>query len=256
LKKIIIALLLISVLSIFSATERNNYGDLVLVGGGPMPPGLIKWIIDKKPDGKILLITYDGLAGAKWQELLSSNESVEIIVPEQFKFEKLSNVGAVLLDGGHQYEYIMRLDPKVLESAHESGILIFGTSAGAMILGEYYFSAKNGGVTSEEACENPNGDKICVDTNFLKLKKLKNTLVETHYSERDREGRLRVFIEKFKGRGIGIDESTALCITGNQIEVIGKGGVHFLTTQGNSYISLYQDGTSNCSRVCERSGRK
>ena len=259
-KKIVIIFLVLTCLlvSLFLNSIKTS-GDLVLVGGGKIHPSILRWVFDRKPKGKILLVNNDGIASYKWDELFLSGNIVQVILPEQLTIAKLTGVGALFIDGGHQYEHLRRLNASVIQHAHEHGILILGTSAGAMILGEFYFSAQHGGITSEEANANPNERRVCVDSNFLKIKVLKNTLIDSHYAERERQGRLQVFLEKGSKhglyKGIGIDESTALCIKGNlESEVIGAGGVHFVTKsiQGNSHISLYQDGTSSNSHLPER----
>lgn len=226
-----------------------------------MPPGLIKSIADMKPYGQFVLVSSDDKIGKKWKELLALGDRVSIMQPEDLTARKLQGVSGIFINGGNQSDYLSRFSPKVLQTAHESGILLFGTSAGAMILGEFYFSAEHGGITSEEAQADPNEQRICIGSDFLKIKALKNTLVDSHYSEREREGRLHVFLDRGRDKGlykgIGIDESTALCIHRNQVDVIGEGGVHFITksTQGSSRISCYQGDTSSYSRVSEYLGR-
>lgn len=222
-------------------------GDVILVGGGKMPAGLFELITTLKPKKNYVLISDDGIVGPKWDELFEL-ANVEIIQPEQLTHDIIKTVSAILIDGGHQYEYLRRFNPQVLQTAHEKGVLIMGTSAGAMILGEFYFSAHNGTITSEEAKANP--DDIAIGKDFLKIKQLKNALVDSHFSERDRMGRMRVFLEKGKAsglhRGIGIDEHTALCIHKDELTVIGPGGVHVIA-QDSSCISYYQGGISNYS---------
>ncbi len=239
----------------FVRGQKQEVGDIVLVGGGSMPPGLFQWIIDHKPLGKFVVVSNYETISPKWEELFNLKQSVDLLSPDQLTKEKLAGVGAILIDGGSQHDYLSKFNPLVLQQAHENGILILGTSAGAMILGEFYFSAQKGTISSEEALANPNEERICIGCNFLKIKALRNTLVDSHYVEREREGRMKVFLEKEKSlsKGIGIDERTALCIEADQTTtVIGRGGVHFMikSTQGSNHISLYQDDTSSYSRVC------
>ena len=111
------------------------------------------------------------------------------------------------------------------------GILILGTSAGAMILGEFYFSAKYGTISSEEAMANPDEERICIEKKYVNIPCLKDTLVESHYRNRDRQGRLKIFLQKAgpTAKGIGLDESAALCISKKKREVVGVDGVHYMT---------------------------
>ena len=50
---------------------RYETGDIILVGGGPMPPGLIKSIAEMKPYGKFVLVSSDDKIGKKWKDLLA-----------------------------------------------------------------------------------------------------------------------------------------------------------------------------------------
>lgn len=53
-------------------------------------------------------------------------------------------------------------------------------------------------------------------------------IIDQHFSERDRLPRLQKLINKYPGRcGIGIDESTALIMSNQMIEVVGLGKIFF-----------------------------
>lgn len=235
---------------LFCNKEQN--GSIVLVGGGsPIPSEIFQWVSDHKSKGNVLLVTTDDEIGMKWDNLFKLDIPVSVIPPEDLTIARIKDIGAILIDGGDQYHYLSRLNASVLQVAHENNILIFGTSAGAMILGEFYFTAEHGTISSEETLKNPDDQRICIDRNFLKIKSLEKSLVDSHYLERDREGRVRVFLKKCHNqglsRGIGIDEGTALCIDPEgKTKVIGNGGVHFI--QDSSYSSLYPDDTSSYSR--------
>ena len=54
-----------------------------------------------------------------------------------------------------------QLNTLINQAISERNIVIGGTSAGMAIMGEYYFTAQNGTVTSSEALSNPyNGSNI------------------------------------------------------------------------------------------------
>lgn len=73
---------------------------------------------------------------------------------------------------------------------------------------------------SNEALSDPFDRKITIQKDFLNLAALKNTIVDAHYYERDRLGRHIVFMARALNqynpqdyfRGIGIDDSLAVCI--------------------------------------------
>lgn len=100
--------------------------------------------------------------------------------------------------------------------------VIGGTSAGCAIQTQYGFSARFDSVVSSTALNNPYDPYITIDDNFLRNKWLENTIVDQHYSDRNRFGRhmafmARVLTDHLSGtnafvRGIGVDERTAVCV--------------------------------------------
>ena len=199
-------------------------GPLILVGGGVIPDPAIQWLKQKAKKGKYIVITCHPELSCRWTAMLGS---VDFVLPENFHKKSLYNVGAIIIDGGDQWQYINRLNGKAIQSAHEQGIVILGTSAGAMILSEYYFSAEKGTISSEEAFHDHEG--ICIGKHFVAIRYLEGVLIDTHFQERCREGRLKIFLEKSGAEyGLGIDEETALCIEDNRAVVLGRGHVHLM----------------------------
>lgn len=209
-------------LSFLGAEEK--VGSIVLVGGGSIPPECISWMKNKCQSDKIVVVTLYKERGQRWKDFFG--EPI-FFLPEELKIEDLNGVGGLVIDGGDQYEYIQRLNGKVVNEAHRRGICILGTSAGSMVLPEHYFSAEEGSISSEEAIA---GQHICLGRNFVSIPMLKNTFVESHYTERNRQGRLKIFMEKSGAKiGLGIDENTALCMYKNNRDVFGVGTVSILT---------------------------
>ena len=64
------------------------------------------------------------------------------------------------------------------------------------ILGEFVFAALNGTVYSSEALNNPYNFKITVETNFLIIPVLERIITDSHFAQRDRMGRLVVFLAR------------------------------------------------------------
>ena len=100
-----------------------------------------------------------------------------------------------------------------------------GTSAGLAILGEYLYGALDGGsLRSPAALADPLGEATTIDTGFLHLKPLSGIVTDTHFSERNRLGRLLAFVAKAEtlanGRtilGLGVDEASALALELRQL---------------------------------------
>jgi hypothetical protein len=101
-----------------------------------------------------------------------------------------------------------------------------------MSLGEAAFDAREGGVLSEDALQSPLSSAVSISYPSFAHPKLRNTLVDTHFSQRGREGRMMAFlarflVEKEKGEvvGMGLDEGAALVLDDKGFRVFGPQGV-------------------------------
>jgi len=145
---------------------------------------------------------------------------------------------AVFFTGGDQSKYIDRVKGttfhKTLLKKVGKGVAVGGTSAGLAIMGEFIFSAKNGGVSSRYVLKNPMATEITIEHEFFEHPFLNNVITDTHFSERNREGRLLGFIYRARTdfnrnevTGVGIDEHTSLTIDkNNRLEAFGSGDVY------------------------------
>lgn len=233
-KKFLLAILL--VLS-FSAPNPPsfNYGGLVLIGGG-FNEEVLPWIRQRSRKGPILVITCDYLNTERWTERLGKFTSIilskENPADSNENFKKVKDASAILFDGGHQGFYIQFLQDTELahlisKRYNEEGIILGGTSAGAMIMGEYIFSAKYGSISSEESIQRP--ELIDIVGGIFRIPQLEGILVDTHYTERERQGRLKEFISRVSAKGLGINGGTALFIDKDGYRYI-SGQIFFVRT--------------------------
>jgi cyanophycinase-like exopeptidase len=159
----------------------------------------------------------------------------------------LRGAEAVFIAGGDQANYVNYWkDSKVEDTLNYlrniKQIPIGGTSAGCAILGGTYFSALVGTITSSQALSNPYHQYLTLGRNdFLSQPYLSNVITDTHFDNPDRRGRLVTFLARMNkdygviGRGIGVDEATAVCIESNGIgRVFGSGTAFFLSQNGAS----------------------
>jgi len=181
---------------------------------------------------------------------LSSVET--LIIPslaaanDAFVNSVVANANAVWIAGGDQSDYIKYWKgtalEKTLNTLMSANIPIGGTSAGLAVLGNFDFAALNGAVTSSQALANPYNKYMTLDpsplsgTPFLASPGLTHTVVDAHFGERDRMGRLLAFVARLvaptssngttlgcpggvltsaAARGIGVDIETALLVQGN-----------------------------------------
>lgn len=146
----------------------------------------------------------------------------------------LAGAEAVWLSGGDQWDYLGRWPDTLyagLAALAPRGVAIGGTSAGAMILGEAAFSARLGTVSSPDALADPLRPEVDLVYPRFAQPELLGVLVDTHFSQRNREGRLLAFLARFlhdRGRkavlGLGLDEGTAIILEGGRFRVSGRDG--------------------------------
>ncbi len=105
----------------------------------------------------------------------------------------------VFFAGGDQCKYARNFKGTAIESAIESvqarGGAIGGTSAGAMIQGEWIFNACSDAVTSDDTLTDPYEDVLFTD-NLFQWSALKGTIVDTHFYQKDRMGRAMTFVAR------------------------------------------------------------
>lgn len=200
--------------------DKKLYNLVILCGGGSIPIQAIDLAKENAVYDKCLVIScYPGQKD-RW---LNHFEHIKFILAENLTEKDLDRVGILILEGGDQWIYLNKLNPEVINEAYRRGIIILGTSSGSMILSEYCFSAENGSISSFEAMEDKN---VCLSNKFISIKCLENVIIDVHYTERNRENRLKVFMEKSGAKkGIGIDEGTCIAIDNKGYKIFGLGTV-------------------------------
>jgi cyanophycinase len=124
--------------------------------------------------------------------------------------EHLSQADVIWFTGGSQLRLTAAIESAEflphIKARWREGAVIGGTSAGSAVMGEIMPSGKN---------LYP-GFGIC-----------RNTIVDQHFTERNRQSRLRHAVRVNHGyRGIGISESTAVFLHGRHAHTYGSGMVH------------------------------
>ncbi len=262
--------------SYFTGNQKDSLaipsGGICLMGGSTENDEAMKWFLRRANGGDVLVLRASGGNGYNnyfFSELGVKVNSVETIVVnsktasnETYIQQKIKNAEAIWFAGGDQWKYISYWRNTAMQTLINKAItdkhtVIGGTSAGMAILGNFYYSAQNGGVLSETALANPYDIDVTVDTtSFINNKYLKNTITDTHYDNPDRKGRHTVFLARLLkdygifAYGIACDESTAVCINENgTAQVFGK----FPASDDNAYFiqsncELPTNTPENCTR--------
>ncbi len=234
--------------------EADPKQGVLLMGGSRDVDEAMLWLIEQSGNGDIVVIRATGGDGYN-QYLLDLGEanSVETLLIDSSEAandirvaETIRDADALFIAGGDQSNYINYWSNSETEEAihyliHEREVPIGGTSAGTAVMGEFVYTAINGGVTSEEALSDPFDERVTVErSSLISHPFLSAVITDQHYSEREREGRSVVFlariIDEFGSFGfdpplkaIAVDERTALVINENRkMNVMGENRVFFI----------------------------
>ena len=223
---------------------------LLLMGGSTDVDAAIQWFLQRASGGDVVVIRATGADGYNqyMYNMVGVNSVETIIIDSRAKaaqadvIQKIRNAEALFIAGGDQWDYVNYWKNTPTEDAinyliNTKKVTVGGTSAGLAVLGSTYFSAQNGTVTSAQALSNPYNKYMTFGSNdFIASPLMQNTITDSHYSQRDRQGRhitLMARMMKDFGytaiKGIGVDEQTAVCIDETGIgKVFGINQAYFL----------------------------
>jgi cyanophycinase len=228
---------------------------LLLMGGSTDVDAAINWFLTRSGGGDVVVIRATGADGYNQYmfDMVPVNSVETIIIDSRTKAalaavtSKIRNAEALFIAGGDQKDYVSYWKDTPVEDAinyllNTKKVPVGGTSAGLAILGTSYYSALNGSAVSADALANPYNRYMTLDhDNFLAAPFMANTITDSHYSQRDRQGRHITFLarmmkdwSKTTVRGIGVDEETAVCVdaTGTG-KVFGINNAYFLQNENS-----------------------
>ena len=213
-------------------------GSLLIVGGGPLPAEIIDrfFVLAGAEKARIIIVTTaSSLAGtpdavarhASWFD--RKFDSIKFLhtrrreeANDPFFSQCLNEASGIWFMGGNQNwlaeAYLGTLVEERCHDLLKRGGVIGGTSAGAAIMSKVMIA---GGYSDPF---------VASGFGFLP-----GTIIDQHFKKRSRQSRLLKALDLCPGLvGIGIDESTALVVSGRSLQVVG-----------NSDVSLYLAGTSD-----------
>lgn len=229
-------------------TDARTPGPLIIIGGHEEKEGdreILKAVAKRLDGGKLVLATIashqpDGYFDAyqKAFENLGIGQLVELYVNERSethdpeKLALLDGAAGVFFSGGDQLRIASQIGDtpveKRIREIHRAGGVIAGTSAGASVMSETMLV---GGASSES--------HRIGDLNMAPgLGLVRNAIIDQHFAERGRIGRLLGAIaHNPRLVGVGIDENTAITVEGSRFTVLGTGAVYVVdgedVTQSN-----------------------
>ena len=210
-------------------------GTLWLAGGGEFPSELRETfckLAGAKEANLVVIPTASGRADETddWQTWLEPWQNCELgsthvlhieegSPPDQEDQELLENATAIWFSGGSQSRLASRIvgtrwEELVMDILNRGG-LVGGTSAGAAIQSKIMIAR---------------GNPIPEISQGLDL--LPDAIVDQHFSQRERQGRLsRAILKNPERFGLGIDEGTAVIVSGRTMFAVGKGSATLILAQ-------------------------
>jgi len=194
-----------------------------------------------------------GAASAGYRRILSVDADSAAV------YAAITAADIVWILGGDQWEYIAAWNDTRTETAirevYERGGVVGGTSAGLHVLGEIIYDARYGSLSPREALRDPFHPDISFTEDFLSL--LPGVLLDSHFTERGRLGRLAVMLARLRYDktgdvlAIGVDDRTALCVDPDLTAVVrGEGAVTFLHASADTQIDLCADQPAVATALC------
>ena len=215
-------------------------GKLVLIGGGATPGGALREFIDSAggKDGHIVVIpTAEGDKPDEEQRIvpvLRERGAGKVTVLHAWSLKEadsaefarqLDSATGVWFGGGRQWRLVDRYfgtkTHDALNALLERGGVISGTSAGATICGEYLVRG------------DPLGSKTMMAPGYERaLNFLPGVAIDQHFTQRGRFPDMVALKNRYpQFFGIGLDEATAISVSGGVLSVIGRGNVYLYPTR-------------------------
>ncbi len=213
-------------------------GSLVIVGGGGMSQPIVDRFIELAGGSQARIVVLPTavsrreafrsrvpgfLARAQVASVtLLPQSRTDEIAQERFQ-QTLREATGIWFDGGRQWNFVDAYEnTAAIELFHDvlkRGGVIGGSSAGATIQGEYLVRG------------HPLGNTVMMAEGYERgFAFLPGVAIDQHFSQRRRQSDLIPVIQRYpRLLGIGIDEATALIVSGSRAEVLGEHAVHFLS---------------------------
>jgi hypothetical protein len=150
------------------------------------------------------------------------------------------NANAVLFAGGDQAHYVAWKHSRLIDAVkhlYANGGIVGGGSAGLAIQGQVIFDSVAGdrvlpddeNVATRDAVKDPYEKAISFTTNYFSWPALRNTITDTHFTRRNRFGRLAAFMARalrdrlVRGNriyGVAVDEGSVLLVNARGIAML------------------------------------
>ncbi len=253
-KKFLLTVGVIVLLCSSVSAQRQPKGKLFIIGGGSRPDAMIERMIresglraggfavvlpmsSEEPDSAV----YYGRRQFLEQGIthIYGLQFVKGEKPSSLKLDSIRHAKLIYISGGDQNRFmdiVLGTEiEKAIHDAYQNGCFVSGSSAGAAVMSKIMITGnelKHPEYTS--TFKNIEAENIETKQG---LGLIQNAIVDQHFVRRSRHNRLISAIIEFPDMmGIGIDESTAILVKGNDAEVVGESQVIILQNPQRSKV--------------------
>lgn len=226
-----------------NAQNKTAKGNLFIIGGGNRSDELMKQMLhtaELKPSDYIIVLPMASeVPDAGFGTLSTQLQKLDPRTIKNFNFarhdvndrkwtDSLANAKLIYILGGDQSRFMnVVLNTPVyvaIHKAYQNGATIAGTSAGAAVMSKYMITGKQLLDTVYKETFNKLWDKNIEFSQGMGL--LENTIIDQHFLKRNRYNRLISALAAYPDLVcVGIDESTAIIVHGNNATVAGESQV-------------------------------
>lgn len=233
---------------------QENKGTLFIIGGGSRPPEMIDRLIKEsginnggyaiilpmsssEPDSSVYYakLPFEKAGITKVYGLQFKKDEK----PDRLKLDSLRKAKLIYISGGDQERFMNVVRHTQIEEtireAFKNGATIAGTSAGAAVMSKVMITGNE--LKHKDYASTFNN----IETDNIETKDglglIDKAIIDQHFVRRSRYNRLISAVIDFPDlMGIGIDESTALLVKGDHIEVVGESQVIVFENKSHSRI--------------------
>jgi len=241
--KVISIFLSIVCVAVSFAQTKAPKGKLFIIGGGSRPDAMVDRIISEAGllaggYGVILPMSSEDPDSSIWyaqQQFI--RKGIKTVYGVNFRkgqtystarLDSIRNARLIYITGGDQVRFMGVVQgtdiEKAIHDAYNKGAVVGGTSAGAAVMSKLMITGnelKHPEYSSTFRNMEENNIEIKQGLGFVE-----GAIIDQHFVKRSRYNRLiSAVIEYPNVKGIGIDEATAILVSGNTAEVVGDSQV-------------------------------
>ncbi|MDB9512058.1 cyanophycinase [Kamptonema animale CS-326] len=232
-------------------TLSENGGQLLIIGGAEDKEGDCKILREfvRRAGGikaRLVIMTaatsLPGEVGDNYIRIFErlGAEDVRVVDTQQREdannpdaLEAIEQATGVFFTGGDQARITSCLKGTELDKAihkrYSEGIIVGGTSAGAAMMPDIM-------IIEGESETNPRVDVVAMGPG---MGFLPGVVIDQHFAQRGRLGRLvSALAQQPAVLGFGIDENTAIAVSGDEFEVIGEGAITVIDESEKTHDNL------------------